>query len=334
MFRVVLLFLFSVTVSASEPTQLLNESDIENFQKELNGLQTNLNELSLKIEQSAISNSKAIEQSHLAIDKLGNTITAQSDSQKELIALLDEVKQINEQQTDLQFAIETDVPYVITVSLSIFASVFLTWLLLRRDLNRSHNRLVREFRQKWVNDFRDTVSAYVDIASQIETFQKNNISFYLTRHNLIELKNDFDEKLLEIETKNLLKHPKVIAKLTAQREFEQYTSDEKTEYYKTKNAEYLKLLSSAKILESKLLLLLKPDFSEEDQLDKAVFFAISNLKGILHSPQGRHGIVDYSALSQYSENLLKDTQYLLKTEWERIKHLDKSWWNNLMRTKK
>jgi hypothetical protein len=322
MLRVVLLFVFSAIVSASEPTQLSNEISIESFQKEINGLKTNLDSLSLKVEQTAVNNKSSIKESQLAIDKLGSTVIAQTDSQKELVSVLNEIKKINKSQADLQFAIETDVPYVVTVSMSILASVFITWLLLRRDLNANHNRLIKEFRQKWVNDFRDTVSAYVDIASQIETFQKNNTSFYLSRHYLIELKNDFDEKLLEIEAQDLLIHAKIQAKLAAQRDFKQYTCDEKTEYYQDKNTEYLKLISSAKILESKLLLLLKPDFREEDRLDKNVFEAIDELKGILHSPQGRHGIIDYGALAHYSEKLLTATQYLLKTEWDRIKKLD------------
>lgn len=331
MLRAVLLFVFSAVVGASEPTQLLNESSIENFQKELRELKANLESLSLKVEQTAINNDSSIEESQLAIDKLGSTIIAQRDSQQELVSVLNDIKKINKSQTDLQFAIETDVPYVITVSISIFVSVFITWLLLRRDLNANHNRLIKEFRQKWVNDFRDTVSAYVDIASQIETFQKNNISFYLIRHSLIELKNDFDEKLLEIEAQELSIHDKVRAKLAAQRDFEQHTSDEKTEHYQEINAEYLKKISSARILESKLLLLLKPDFRKEDKLDENVFEAINELKGVLHNPQGRHGIVDYGALDLYSEKLLKATQYLLKTEWDRIKELDEKSWLNILK---
>ncbi|MCS6100261.1 hypothetical protein [Shewanella baltica] len=331
MLRVVLLFIFSAVVGASEPTQSLNENSIENFQKELHGLKTNLDNLSLKVEQTAINNDSSIKESQLVVEKLGSTIAAQHESQQELVSVLNEIKKINKSQTDLQFAIETDVPYVITVSMSIFASVFITWLLLRRDLNANHNRLIKEFRQKWVNDFRDTVSAYVDIASQIETFQKNNTSFYLSRHYLIELKNDFDESLREINAKGLLNHEKVKAKLAAQRDFEQHTLDEKTDYYQGKNTEYLKLISSAKILESKLLLLLKPDFRDEDRLDKNVFEAINELKGILHSPQGRHGIVDYVALEHYSEKLLTATQYLLKTEWDRIKELDKKSWLDILK---
>uniref|UniRef100_UPI003F58C436 hypothetical protein n=1 Tax=Vibrio cholerae TaxID=666 RepID=UPI003F58C436 len=312
MLRIVLLFVFSAVVGASEPTELLHENSIENFQKELHGLKTNLDKLSLKVEQTAINNDSSIKESQLAIEKLASTIIAQRDSQQELVSVLNEIKKINRSQTDLKFEIETDVPYVITVSISIFASVLITWLLLRRDLNANHNRLIKEFRQKWVNDFRDTVSAYVDIASQIETFQKNNISFYISRHHLIELKNDFDEELRKIEVQELSTHEKVRAKLAAQRDFEQHTSDEKTNYYQDKNTEYLKLISSAKILESKLLLLLKPDLREDDKLDKDVFDAINDLKRILHSPQGRHGIVDYNALGLYSEKLLTATQYCSK----------------------
>ncbi|MFA0893597.1 hypothetical protein [Vibrio cholerae] len=331
MLRIVLLFVFSAVVGASEPTELLHENSIENFQKELHGLKTNLDKLSLKVEQTAINNDSSIKESQLAIEKLASTIIAQRDSQQELVSVLNEIKKINRSQTDLKFEVETDVPYVITVSISIFASVLITWLLLRRDLNANHNRLIKEFRQKWVNDFRDTVSAYVDIASQIETFQKNNISFYISRHHLIELKNDFDEELRKIEVQELSTHEKVRAKLAAQRDFEQHTSDEKTNYYQDKNTEYLKLISSAKILESKLLLLLKPDLREDDKLDKDVFDAINDLKRILHSPQGRHGIVDYNALGLYSEKLLTATQYLLKTEWDRIKNLDEKSWLNILK---
>ncbi len=84
------------------------------------------------------------------------------------------------------------------------------------------------------------------------------------------------------------------------------------------------MISSAKILESKLLLLLKPDFTERDKLDKDVFNAINNLKCALHSPQGRHGVINEGTLNIYSEDLLKTTKYLLKNEWNRIKTLEKT----------
>ncbi|EGR1117368.1 TPA: hypothetical protein SLZ62_003497 [Vibrio cholerae] len=326
MSRFLLLFVLSLTlsVSASEPIQLSNDSNAADFHQELNALEADLNELTIKFEQSTLDNRMAIEQSILEIKNFESSIVANNDVQKEIIALIDEVKKLNDSKSDLELDIGTDYPYVFTVSISIFASVFITWLLLKRDVNQNHNKLIREFRQKWVNDFRDTVSKYVDIASQIEVFQKNNISFYMTRNILIELRYDLDEKLREIENNNEIPegHPKVIARLNANRDFSKYTENENTEYYLRKNEEYLKLISSAKILESKLLLLLKPEFSEKDLLDEKVFLAIEELKRILHSPQGRHGIIDYTALAYRSEQLLEATRYLLKTEWDRIKNLE------------
>ncbi|TOI38989.1 hypothetical protein, partial [Vibrio parahaemolyticus] len=87
MLRIVLLFVFSAVVGASEPTQLLHENSIENFQKELHGLKNNLDNLSLKVEQTAINNDSSIKESQLAIEKLGSTIIAQRESQQELVSV-------------------------------------------------------------------------------------------------------------------------------------------------------------------------------------------------------------------------------------------------------
>jgi hypothetical protein len=318
MFRLVVLLLFSCNVIASQEDVVV-EQNVQEVRSEILEVNNALEVLNKKVDISINENGKLIEDNRQLLRVLNVSINSQNNNQKKFVEILNELKKVKEKTTDLEFKIATDVPYVITVALSILASVFITWLLLRRDSNSSHNRLVKEFRQKWVNDFRDTTSSYVDIVSQIETFQQNNIDYYLTRHSLIELRKEFDEKIVKIEKKDLEIHHAAGAKLNAKRGLEKFTKDEKTDHYQLKNSEYLKLLSGAKILESKLMLLLKPEFSEEDALDEAVFDAMTELKDYVHSPQGRHGIISNGSLAILSEKLLKTTQLLLKTEWDRIK---------------
>lgn len=318
MFRLVLLLLFSCNVIASQEDVVI-EQNVQEIREKLLEVNGSFNDLNKKVDVAISENEKLIDDNRQLLHVLNVSIDSQNMNQKKFVEILNELKKVKEKTTDLEFKIATDVPYVITVSLSILASVFITWLLLQRDSNSSHNRLVKEFRQKWVNDFRDTTSSYVDIVSQIETFQQNNIDYYLTRHSLIELRNEFDERIIKIEKKDLEIHHAVRAKLNAKRRLEEFTKNEKTEYYQSKNAEYLKLLSGAKILESKLMLLLKPEFSEGDALDKAVFDAMKKLMDYVHSPHGRHGIINNGSLAILSEQLLKATQLLLKTEWDRIK---------------
>ena len=215
MFRFLLLILFSCSVIASqEDTKIY--ADVLEIQEKLLATNSYFDALNNKVESAITENGKLIEENSRLVNELNLTINSQNKSQVKFVELLSDLKKVKEKTTDLEFEIATDVPYVITVALSILASVLITWLLLRRDSNSSHNRLVREFRQKWVNDFRDTICSYVDIASQIETYQKNNLSFYLSRHSLIKLREQLDEKLNEIDQTGL-ERASVVAKREARK---------------------------------------------------------------------------------------------------------------------
>ncbi|MDH5927918.1 hypothetical protein L8S13_16510, partial [Vibrio lentus] len=309
-----LLFLFSLTANALENKQLLNKNNIEFFQENLNGLEANLNEFISTVEQSTINNSKAIEQNYVAIDKLGNTLIVQSDSQRELIELLNEVKQIKEPQADLQFAIETDVPYVITVSLSIFASIIITWLLLRKDLNRSHNRLIKEFRQKWIEELRELVSDFSDVANQLENFAYNNLKYNFSRSCLLKLEEVYTADLAKV------KGDRNAASLIHEN-FTKNRVELESDGYELKNAEYGALISKATKIQSKIQLLLKPELSDKDVLDKNIFECIKKIESYLNSSEARYGTLKREDLTKMNAELLLSTRLLLKGEWDKIQKL-------------
>jgi hypothetical protein len=165
MFRLIFLLFISFNVIASQDS-IVVEKNVTEIHEKLLVINHHIDLLNKKVDIAVNDNVKLIEANQQFLHGLNSSINAQNINQQNLVELFNELKQVKEKTTDLEFKIATDVPYVITVVLSIVASVFITWLLLQRDSNSSHNRLVKEFRQKWVNDFRDTTSSYVDIVSQ------------------------------------------------------------------------------------------------------------------------------------------------------------------------
>jgi hypothetical protein len=296
------------------------EQSVQDIRENLLDVNSSFDKLNIKVEETVNENKKFIKESQELLHAVNVSVNSQNNNQIKFVEILNEVKKIKEKSTDLEFSIATDAPYVISVILSILASVVITWLLLNKDANIGHKRLIKEFRQKWVNDFRDTTTLYIDLINQIQTFQQNNISFYITRNSLIEIKNDFNENKNDINALDVDLREKVKRKLKATREFEAELKAEHSTEYIAKNSEYLELLSKVKVLDSKLSLLLKPEFTEKDVKDKDVFDAMTALRAYVDSPSTRNGIMNHETLIHYSDNLLKSTQKLLKSEWDRIRN--------------
>lgn len=282
-------------------------------------LQEGLKELDSRVSKALEVNQSLVSEGNELITQATELVTNQTKKQYEFALLLNEVKQFKESKTDLEFSIATDKPYVFSVVLSILLSAFVTWMLLRKDATAGHKRLIKEFRQGWVNDFRDTVSNYLDKVVQVQAFQQNNINFKITRSNLISIRNEFDEKKKEIDAKEIALIDKVKEKLAVTRVYERELKKEFDKNYQSKNNEYLALLSSTKVLSSKLHLLLKPTFEEKDVRDKRVYDALTQIEDYLNNPNTRHSIMNHEVLVQYNQELLISTQELLKSEWDKIK---------------
>lgn len=286
-------------------------------------LQVDLKELDSRVSKALEANQSLVSQGNELINKATELVTNQTKKQDEFALLLNEVKQFKESKTDLEFSIATDKPYVISVVLSILLSALVTWMLLRKDATAGHKRLIKEFRQSWVNDFRDTVSNYLDKIVQVQAFQQNNINFKITRNALISIRNEFDEKKKEIDAKDIALIDKVKEKLAVTRMYERELKKEFDKNYQSKNNEYLALLSSTKVLSSKLHLLLKPTFEEKDVRDKRVYDALTQIEDYLNNPYTRHSVMNHDVLVHYNQELLMSTQELLKSEWDKIKDSSK-----------
>lgn len=298
-------------------------SDMEKIRTELDGLKGSIVDIRRQSSIAFDQNEALLHESQKTLINMNEIVKNHAAQQEKFVAVINEVRAFKEQKTDLDFSISTDWPYVISVVLSIILSAFVTWLLLRKDAKSNHIRLVKEFRQEWVNDFRNTVAAYIDIVSQIQAFQQSNTDFQVTRSILNEIANELEEKKIEIENKNISRIEKVRQKLNASRELSEETKVEHTKEYQAKYREYLTLLSQSKILSSKLHLLLKPEFGDSDEKDEAVSSALITIEQYLNNPNTRYKTMAHDSLVHYSQILLSATRKLLKSEWDRIKNLDK-----------
>jgi hypothetical protein len=202
----------------------------------------------------------------------------------------------------------------------------------------NHKLSIDNFRQLWINDFRDNLTEYVKVILTLCHFHRTEKAFfkaymglYKSQYRLSEFNEKYSDKIYKINSVidriEMIKSKECNNKYISLK-IELNDASNNFEIYKDQLVQYQILKTACLTAHTRISLMFKPDIASKEA-DYNVRNGINEINRIISTREERRfQESDIDIIEKQIEGLKEDTKRMLKGEWDRIQRKDMEIINN------